>query len=355
MFGGMRLFLAFVVAAAHLHYGLPRAFGIMWAVPAAVVFYVLSGYAMTALVRNFYNQPRSVPSFYLDRFLRIAPQYYLLLLVVPLWWYFSSMPLEFFLSVKMTAGRFLENLAIFPLNFFMYNDAWRYSFVPTAWMLGAELQFYLLIPFLLQYRLRLPAFLVAIVVLMLAHWGSLGAFSVGMFPGSDIFGYRLLPGVLVYFLLGSFLYDIRNRSAACNWGFVLGVGVIAGLWWAILHLHGTLGQDYIRGNLVGLAGGLILVAGFARLKRRRPDEILGHLSYGVYLNHYFVIWAVLPLFFPDPSPSNAGMTVVRILVLLACSVVLAWIGWRLLDNPIMHWRRRRRKRVEVAESHPLPG
>src|SRR5690625_440565 len=114
MFGGIRLFLAFIVALVHLHYGVPRIVLSLVGIPAGVSFYVISGYAMTGLVRSHYADVRLVPRFYFDRMLRIGPQYYALLLVVVLWWYMSGMPAEFFLSAKMTAARFLANLTIFP-------------------------------------------------------------------------------------------------------------------------------------------------------------------------------------------------------------------------------------------------
>src|SRR5699024_5485134 len=146
------------------------------------------------------------------------------------------------------------------------------------------------IPFLLLFRLRVPALLIALVVMMLAHAGMLHAYSGGTFPGPDVFGYRLMPGILVYFLLGSFRYDIRNGSRLRLWTVLLAVVVLVGLWWVFLGVHGTLDQDYTRGSLLGLVGGAFLVTGLGKVRRRKTDEILGHLSYGVYLNHFFVLW-----------------------------------------------------------------
>src|SRR5699024_346949 len=175
------------------------------------------------------------------------------------------------------------------------------------------------------------------------------AYSGGTFPGSDVFGYRLMPGILVYFLLGSFLYDIRNGSRLRLWTVLLAVVVLVGLWWVFLGVHGTLDQDYTRGSLLGLVGGAFLVTGLGKVRRRKTDEILGHLSYGVYLNHFFVLWALLPVLFSNPTATTGWMEAARILVYLAGSLVLAWLGWWALDNPIMHWRRRRRARLEQLE------
>src|SRR3712207_5592387 len=78
--GALRLFLALTVAGFHAG-GLIGApgflpFGLYVACSAVVGFFVVSGYAMTALVDNdFMGRARIIP-FYCERFVRLAPQYF---------------------------------------------------------------------------------------------------------------------------------------------------------------------------------------------------------------------------------------------------------------------------------------
>ena len=75
----------------------------------------------------------------------------------------------------------------------MFNGSDQYTLIPPAWSLGAEVQFYLLAPFLLIWPKRL----------LLAGLLSLGVYLTALsgFINSDWYGYRLLPGVLMFFLL----------------------------------------------------------------------------------------------------------------------------------------------------------
>jgi peptidoglycan/LPS O-acetylase OafA/YrhL len=54
----------------------------------------------------------------------------------------------------------------------------------------------------------------------------------------------------------------------------------------------------------------------------------------VFLNHFLLIW----LLFPQP-----GHTPLQWLVLLLCSLVLSYITQRLVEKPVLAWRRHLRK------------
>ncbi len=73
MFGALRLILAILVVAAHCE--LPQQFNP--GVAAVVVFFLISGFVMTANVRRYYTAPGSYFPFLQDRACRIFPQYLL--------------------------------------------------------------------------------------------------------------------------------------------------------------------------------------------------------------------------------------------------------------------------------------
>lgn len=76
--GTLRFFLALLVLYSHAGGRIQQ---LNPGVTAVVVFYIISGYVMTALMRRYYCPSPAGPTlpstahFYLDRLLRLYPQY----------------------------------------------------------------------------------------------------------------------------------------------------------------------------------------------------------------------------------------------------------------------------------------
>lgn len=325
MLGGFRLILALLVALSHA--GVSVA-GLNPGVVAVVCFYLISGYVMTGLLRTHYSTAERVPHFYLDRALRIFPQY-LAIAGVTLAWFFIYGRTTLFLQHPPDWIDLVRNLTVAPLNYFMFNGADKFTLVPPAWSLGAEVQFYLLMPLLLLWRVRALAFAIAVVVYGLAAWGTLN---------TDTFGYRLLPGVLVFFLLGSALYDARKEQGNRGLAIVVAGVVIALLTGAVLLRQGHLHQLYNRETLLGLIIGLPALHLFGRLPQRPLDNFLGDLSYGVFLNHFLVQWVLVG----QPVGKKA------FLVYLLASLFISALTQTLIERPVLQWRHRLRVRKAAA-------
>lgn len=198
MFGVYRFLLALLVVIEHA--GLIKNFHV--GAVGVIGFYILAGYVMNHSFRqNFSLQLSKVPQFYLDRFLRIYPIYWFILFVVVL--FFIAIEAR---SIHLNGWNLLTNISLVPLNFFMFLDAKdifivRDSAFPIspAPSVGLEIQFYLLIPFLLYFRTLLyVAFIASFAVFGLAIYGEIDPYN---------YGYILLPGTLFIFLSGSVLYN----------------------------------------------------------------------------------------------------------------------------------------------------
>lgn len=328
MLGTLRLLLALAVALSHA--GLSIA-GLNPGVIAVTGFYLVSGYVMAGLLQRHYPGPRHAGGFYLDRVLRLMPQYLFYLLLVLVWQFAALSPAPaatqaYFLSRQPDAVDLFNNLAVIPLNYFMWNGADRYTLIPPAWSLGAEMQFYLLAPFILLWPRRLLGLgLLGLGVYLLAVFGQIN---------SDWFGYRLLPGVLTFFLLGALLRHLhqhdRSRAAlALVVVTVLGsvaVGVLA-------RAHGSLFQPYNQETLLGLILIFPLLHGLARRRRRGWDEHAGDLSYGLFLNHFLVLWVVFP----------GGVSAAQLPVFLLLGLLLAFLSQRYVERPVLALRKRLRR------------
>ena len=320
MLGILRLILAMAVAASHANL---RMGGLNPGVVAVIGFYLISGYVMAGLIRRNYSQPAAAPAFYLDRAIRLLPQY-LFYGILTLVWQLYSQANTYFLSRIPGPGDLLNNVLIVPLNYYMYNSSDQYTLIPPAWSLGAEIQFYLIAPFLLVWPKRiLAAGLLSLGVYLAALAGLIN---------SDWFGYRLIPGVLLFFLLGALLQHLQQPQPQPGRARAMTalVAALATLALGLLYLNGTLRQPYNFETLLGLILGLGLLHTLANRPRTRWDDLAGDISYGVFLNHFFIMWTVYP----------QGVSASQLPGFIALSVVLSWITQRLVEQPLLKLRRR---------------
>jgi len=324
MLGTLRLLLALAVALSHagVHLG-----GINPGVVAVIGFYLISGYVMAGLIRRHYAQPPAANAFYLDRAIRLLPQY-LFYILLTLAWHLYSRADNYFLSRIPGPVDLFNNLSVVPLNYYMFNGSDRYTLIPPAWSLGAEVQFYLLAPFVL---LR-PKRLLAVGLL------GLGAYMAALagLINSDWFGYRLLPGVLLFFLLGAYLQHLHHQQKSPRARALTAVvAALAALAMGLLHLNGTLRQPYNLETLLGLMLGVVVLQLLATRARSRWDDLAGDLSYGVFLNHFFIIWVVYP----------QGIGAGQLPGFIALCIALSWLTQRYIERPLLKRRHTLRRTV----------
>jgi len=314
LFGTLRYFLATLVVLSHNNITL---YGKNIGVMAVVVFYLLSGYMMTGLIRRRYASLSAMGAFYWDRLLRIYPQYLLFLTLTLL--AIHTLPIQTpYLAVPLDGQKLFANLSIIPLNFFMFNQLDKTMLLPQAWSLGTEWQFYLTFPFVLLLHSRLRPLIAGLSVLVfaLAMTGQLQ---------TDWYGYRLLPGVWFIFLTGSFIYDRGHKTVLGLWltVFLIGSGCY------IAHIpYQAFNVEVIVGFLIGVVLVLLLRQG----SQNKWDDYLGHLSYGVFLCHFLVIWLVQTI-------ANIEAQALCLLVWGLASLLSA-VGYHSVESPLLKWRKK---------------
>lgn len=312
--GTYRLILALLVLLSHVEMGIN---GYNPGVIAVISFFLLSGFVMTALIKRNYDRKDRILYFYLDRALRLFPQFLLYL--------FLTLILVLSADIK---GPFLDDLNAFkiflntlmlPLGFYMYGLE-HAVLIPQAWSLGLELTFYILIPLILIYKLEYASIFFSVFIFTLAYLG---------YIHTDHFGYRLIPGTLFIFLCGSLLYSAPNKVRYSILTFVYGYVFI--LFTALLRSQ----AEPVPYNTEVLAGFLIGLPVVVMLKNITPwkyDALLGNLSYGVFLNHFSLIY----LFeFLGLNTKNYFTVIVLALV----SMLLAWISFILVERPAIGLRK----------------
>lgn len=317
--GTYRLALALLVVVSHLGITIN---GLNPGVEATVSFFLLSGFVMTALIRKSYDCPERIGLFFVDRLMRLYPQFFAytaatLLLVV------TTHPASAYLS-DVTPFKVLLNFLMLPMGFYEFGLS-GCMLVVAAWTIGLECTFYLIIPFLVMHQRRLAAALVSAGVFATAYFAIIEP---------DLWGYRLLPGTLFIFLSGSLLHDrpskARNVLLLVAWLIALGMLLLIP---RIAQAQHVWNGEVLTGFVVGLPA----VALLSRLRSGKLDLLLGNLSYGVFLNHGLLLLMAQAAGFDPRQPAI-------IIAILVCSPLLALVTYHLIERPVINRRHALRRR-----------
>jgi peptidoglycan/LPS O-acetylase OafA/YrhL len=318
------------------------------------LFFVLSGFLITGILRDTRDEPFYFRNFYARRTLRIFPVYYATLIVA-----FGLIPALFTISdgFERLLGDQLWYWT-YLVNFEVARDYWPEFFaLGHLWSLAVEEQFYLLWPllvFCVRGR-RLGAVCIAIVAAApLIRWGLVQA-------GSTLGAYVLMPARSDALALGALIALIARKPGgvarlARSVRPVMAVSASALL--AMLLWRGGLGTEdrvvQVFGfSAVALFFGALLVLALAapaesalgKLLRNRALRITGQYSYALYLFHHPIAIFLGANYMPVGSlprllGSQLPAQVFFFAVAGAASFALAWLSWRLIELPFLRLKTR---------------
>lgn len=358
--GWLRVYLALCVVAGHSSRFLP------WVThdgrQAVQVFYIISGFYMALILSG--PQYRSVKKFYVSRWLRIFPSYYLVLfltlgiccatgvstgdwLLLNAFW--SRTPETngqegFVLAALTNFTLFGQDWVLFlsqsgdrPLHFtanFLLDPAPLYLFllVPQMWSVGLEEVFYVIAPVL--NRLTTP-WIVAVIAL-----STVGRVYAYRWLGlqHDPFTYRFFPFEISLFLLGVVAFrmcqkfDVQGRLPNCSgWRPYLailllltaGCGLHAGM-------VSSAGDYYECAVLLSYpVWAIVVVILFSLCGHNQFDRAIGEFSFPIYLCHFVLVQLLLLM---GVQPASLGVASVGSSLLVAAVLYLFWI------KPVEKWR-----------------
>jgi exopolysaccharide production protein ExoZ len=310
------------------------------------LFFVLSGASLAyTYTDRFERGVFSLPEFLRVRYMRVAPLYLALIVVVLPWKLRDGLTWDL-------ASKLVLNV----LFLFGFQDPAVNSMLVGGWSLGIEAMFYLLFPLLLlgARSSRVSTALFAALVLLQAAW----IYRTFSMPGGYVANatlYHQAPAFAAYFAGGFLIGRARLRGHAPRASrFGLLAAILAGFALLLLLNPAQPGDELVGGRgailfllcftLVWLAGGLELGHG----KARQIATHMGDSTYGLYLIHPVVFFGLAFVLLPKlglPAPTQWSL-VQRFLLagsVIAVAFVLAILSERHFERPLRNWSKLRRR------------
>ena len=322
MSGIYRFALASLVVTFHAGF---RPLQLSIGVSAVVAFYILSGFAMTGLWDSHYKTRKKSFYFYLERFIRIFPQYYFWLLITLVltfglnWWFPGYEEKE--ISFKVLLNAFL--LIPYALGIYLPETiAWNPIGVTTS--LANEEIFYLIAPLL--FTLRKSFFAIAIA--------SFFFFFLSIFDiiAINVFSYFYFPGPMVFLFIGHLIY--RRDSFQVS---LYGLAILSMI--CVSAITGNISDGYNREIFVGIILGTLAPFLIGKKHETQLSKILGNASYGMFLGHTAVLIVLKQLNCFDDSKFLFGVTWYLV------SIIAGWCSYMVIEKPTLMLRLHIRSRA----------
>jgi peptidoglycan/LPS O-acetylase OafA/YrhL len=280
---------------------------------------MLSGFAMSGLYSTRFGGLRNAHHFYIERVIRIAPQYYFYLIITFIFLYGFEFWFSGFPARKLELVDVFSNIALIPMGLVIYfPSVLNFALIGQAVSLASEMIFYLLVPFIFVYRFAtLLACLVSIIVFILATQSYISIVA---------YSYNFLPGPLIFFIIGHFLYKKQWTWLTMCVTFLL-----------LNHVALVAREEMLTGfNLdiyVGFWVGLLLISFLMHKKPNKIDHFFGNASYGCFLGHYtiLIVFRHYNIFDDDK--------VMFTIYLLVSSILAGFFSHYVIERPTIKYRR----------------
>lgn len=297
------------------------------------LFFVVSAFTLCHSMRIHVGEPHSIQAYYLRRFFRVAPLFYV--------WIGISLIRDWnWFGVAHSLGKILLNV-LFGYNFIPGQES---GFVWASWTLGIEMVFYAVFPLIFRYvtdyRRATGFFLASLVVASVYRYWVMAlplpeAQRVSFLQYSFL---HMLPvfacGILAFFVYERF---VQERTIYRGWAWVLLAGAFFGYsallagdlnvlieslyWQAIIYSCLLLGLAIFPWNLLV----------------NRWTLFYGAISYSVYLNHPSIVYVLSPAYqwiyaLDAPLTFKYGLSAI---VTVALVTLTSYITYRAVEQPGM--------------------
>lgn len=343
-FDGLRLIAVMAVIIGHWDQWrwpnkflreLPLAHGVL-------LFFVLSGFLITkgllSARENQIDKKKStiLKHFWIRRFLRIVPIYYLTILA-------------FFLVGDPNVSKLFPYLGSFTTNVYQVANEKYIGFFNHFWSLSVEIHFYLFWPLLFLFVKRKKLQLIIFSAIALSLIARISFFSAGVTWMASSY---LTVSCLATFAIGSFVAYGRHQNAKWSQRFsqmkwmILAIVVYVTLY--ILHYlfdwvwYEQIFEDFMFSVVAGLIVLRASVNGFTGPVKWFLElpivTYLGKISYGIYIFHLFM--PEVCVYITDNLGMHIGSKYPLQLLSLLVTIGLSHLSWIIIERPVIHWSRR---------------
>lgn len=295
------------------------------------IFFVISGYLISSIViSKIANDKFNLLDFYDSRIKRIVPAYYFLLIAVWVGFYFifinadiGKFKLSHFWALVFNSNYYFANVD----NYFGVSS--NENPLLHTWTLGVEMQFYLILPFILLFiknRKILISILILITVGLFAYstkeimTGNKGGMYFSLLARSPEF----FIGVLIS------LVKIEKNNFVIKNAFPLSLIGFIGLLCSALILTETSPFPGALAILPCLSVGLLLITPTSKLNFFLANKFfvfIGEISYSVYLWHWPII-AFLRYYY-----SRYDLRVSEMFIVIFSTITLSLFSYYFVEKP----------------------
>ena len=273
------------------------------------LFFVASAYTLCLSFSKSTGSPLRVISFYIRRFFRIAPLYYI------------GITIYFILNVAINFYHLGSVAPIYPYTFtnvfanvFFIHGLFpqaNNNIVPGGWSIGTEMLFYLAFPALFmgisklteRFGVSIIVVMFAIVVMINAAMQAFLAVEFDLKIINNKFLYFNIINQLPVFIIGIFAFhatrDIDNQGMSNSmavrrsygFGFTL-LSIVA----IVIYHKCNCSYKFAVIPIISGASFYCLLA-YLKMSRLRFNILsrIGQLSYSVYIFHFIAAWYLVPL------------------------------------------------------------
>lgn len=285
------------------------------------IFFVISGAIMWLTT---YDRAVAPQDFLLRRFLRIAPLYYIVTVLIVV---LMAMAPALVVGGRLDAIHALASFAFLPWPHPVFGTF--EPVLPQGWTLNYEMLFYLIFALSLFAQPRVRPWLVvgALCAIVLAGRGSDPASIAGFFSSSIIleFAFGILIGVAI-------TAGVRVRKPVAIALLALGLVGIPATWPLVI---GGVPRVWLCG-----ASAALLVAGAVFLEiegtvlRSRVMHLLGDASYSIYLTHGLAMSAIGAVWMRTGLAAHTPTFILFVPVSIAVATIAGVITYRVAEKPL---------------------
>lgn len=314
------------------------------------LFFIVSAFTLMLSYSRRKEEKLATDNFFIRRFLRIAPMFYVALV----YYLIQDRNLAYPASYWQNASPSNIIAHIFMLN--GTSPHWINSIVPGGWSVGVEVLFYLACPFLFARITDIKkAFIYYVATLILGqllYWFLAANPLIADTEKWSLFLYYYLPSQLFVFMLGFiafFTTQLQIKAAAKYIGTLLAISVAAyGAWYFMPNKDFKL----LNNNLMAVSF-VIVVNILARFKFNvivNPVvKFIGKISFSLYLSHFAALH-FLNVFALNNLTSNATQNFcIRFALVLSIATAISVLTYKFIEVPFQDIARNVIKRRTAAK------